>query len=87
MATQIYTDADWHFVDKTLDAQLPITIDDWTIDSYYKESSMGTIIASYEKLTDNRFTDNTTSRSDFTNSGAYTVETGLAVKKIGRAHV
>jgi hypothetical protein len=80
LATQIYTDADWHFVDKTLDAQLPITIDDWTIDSYYKESSMGTIIASYEKLTDNRFTDNTTSRSDFTNSGAYTVETGLAVK-------
>jgi hypothetical protein len=41
---------------------------------------MGTIITSYEKLTDNRFTDDTTVRNDFTNSGAYTVETGLAVK-------
>jgi hypothetical protein len=47
---------------------------------YYKESAMGTIITSYEKLTDNRFTDDTTVRNDFTNSGAYTVDTGLAVK-------
>jgi hypothetical protein len=76
VAKRIYNDADWHSV--TLST--PITVDDWTISSYYKESAMGTIIESYEKLTDNRFTDDTTVRNDFTNSGAYPVQTGLTVK-------
>jgi hypothetical protein len=74
LATTIYTDAGWHTDTASL------TIDNWTITNYYKESAMGTIITSYKKLTDSRFTDDTTVRSDFTNSGAYTVETGLAVK-------
>jgi hypothetical protein len=76
IAEKIYTDAGWH----KATALKSLTIGDWTISDYYKESAMGTIITSYEKLTDNRFTDDTTVRSDFTNSGAYTVDTGLAVK-------
>src|SRR5574344_1858677 len=76
IAEKIYTDAGWH----KATALKSLTIGDWTISDYYKESAMGTIITSYEKLTDNRFTDDTTVRNDFTNSGAYTVDTGLAVK-------
>jgi len=76
LANTIYTDADWHKATPVKS----LTIDGWTISDYYKESAMGTIITSYEKLTDNRFTDDTTARNDFTNSEAYTVETGLAVK-------
>jgi len=76
LAKTIYTAADWHEV--TLTA--PLTVDNWTISSYYKESAMGTIIESFQKLTDNRFTDDSTVRNDFTNSGAYPIDTGLTVK-------
>jgi hypothetical protein len=76
LAATIYTDANWHTAKTTA---LP-EVDGWKITDYYKESSIGAIVTSYEKLTNNRFTDNTTSRNDFTNNGAYTVETGLAVK-------
>jgi hypothetical protein len=81
LANKIYTDADWTVGAGAIATTAnPLTIDNWTITNYYKESALGTIITSYEKLTDNRFTDNSTVRSDFTNSGAYTIETGLTVK-------
>ena len=76
LANTIYEKADWHKVSLST----PLTVDDWTISSYYKESAMGTIIESYLKLTDNRFTDDTAVRNDFTNNGAYPVGTGLSVK-------
>ncbi len=49
-------------------------------DDYYNESAKGTVMAQYEKLTNDRFSDDSSIRSDFTNSGAYTVETGLEIK-------
>jgi len=76
LAATIYGEADWHEVTLTT----PLIVDNWTISSYYKESAMGTIIESYQKLTDNRFTDDSTVRNDFTNSGAYPIGTGLTVK-------
>jgi hypothetical protein len=76
LAKTIYAAADWHEVTLTT----PLTVDNWTISSYYKESAMGTIIESYQKLTDSRYTDDSTVRNDFTNSGAYPVGTGLTVK-------
>ncbi len=55
----------------------------WTKDTgkdYYNESAKGAIMAQYEKLTNDRFSDESSIRSDFTNSGAYTVDTGLNIK-------
>lgn len=47
---------------------------------YYNESSFGTIANKYNKITENRFTTDTSITSDFTGSGAYDVDTGLAIK-------
>lgn len=53
----------------------------WTKNgSYYLESNYGAIMAQYEKLTEDRFSDDSAIRNDFTNSGAYTVQTGLEIK-------
>lgn len=55
----------------------------WTKDTgkdYYNESAKGAVMAQYEKLTNDRFSDESSIRSDFTNSGAYTVDTGLNIK-------
>lgn len=78
MASTIYTDAGW-----TVDNTMDVTVDSWEIKSFYKESAIGTILASYKKIlaqSDRFDTDATTLRNDFTSSNTYTVETGLAVK-------
>jgi hypothetical protein len=71
MANTIYGDAGW-----TTSA---VTIGSKVFDTY-AQSSLGTIITSYNKLKDNRFDDDATVRSDFTGTGAYTVETGFDIK-------
>lgn len=71
LADTIYNEAGW-----TADS---ITVGASTV-NFYKESSYGTIAASYQKLKDDRFSDDTTVRNDFTGSGTYTVETGLTIK-------
>jgi hypothetical protein len=68
----VYADAGW--TDET------ITVSGETI-TYQNESSMGTYYNQFAKLTDDRFTDNSSVRSDFTDSGAYSVETGLKIKQ------
>ncbi|MCQ2771655.1 MAG: hypothetical protein MJ238_00040 [Bacilli bacterium] len=94
VATDKVADYDFRFLDNinkgTMDnfsaeqASMAATIlgeAGWTKNgSYYVESQLGTIMAQYDKLTDNRFDDDTAIRGDFTNSGAYTVETGLEIK-------
>ncbi|MCH4210838.1 MAG: hypothetical protein LKF58_03590 [Bacilli bacterium] len=69
LATEIYSAAGW--TTSTLNGSGA---------TFYNESAYGTICQSYNKLTDNRFTDDSSVRSDFTNSGAYSVDTGLAIK-------
>ncbi|MFA5421665.1 MAG: hypothetical protein WC344_02560 [Bacilli bacterium] len=48
--------------------------------SYYPQTKFGAIAQDYLKITDNRFTNDTTIESDFTNSNAYTKQVGLAIK-------
>ncbi|MCR4562524.1 MAG: hypothetical protein K5694_04925 [Bacilli bacterium] len=48
--------------------------------AFTKQSTLGTYAENYSKLTDNRITDDSSIRSDFTSNGTYTVETGLAIK-------
>lgn len=60
-----------------------VTVDDVeiTIDKYYKESSLGAIMDSYLKLSDNRYSkDDSSARDTFTSSGSYDVQTGLTIK-------
>jgi hypothetical protein len=71
LANEIYDDAGW--------SKDSITVNGTQID-FRKQSGYGTIALNYQKLTDSRYTDDETVRSDFTNSGAYTVATGLAIK-------
>ncbi len=71
MAALIYGDAGWTTTSVTIGT---------TVFSTYAQSSLGTIITSYNKLKASRFDDNTTVRSDFTGSGAYPVETGFDIK-------
>ncbi|MCQ2797811.1 MAG: hypothetical protein MJ241_05115 [Bacilli bacterium] len=54
----------------------------WTLNTngYYNESAKGAVMAQYEKITEDRFSDDSAIRSDFTNNGAYTVQTGLEIK-------
>ena len=71
LATKIYQDANW-----TTDT---VTIGDEQI-TYYVQSSYGKIMSDYKKLSDSRFLDDTTVRSEFTSNGTYTVQTGLMIK-------
>jgi hypothetical protein len=71
LANAIYADAGWTATSATVNGVTYNT---------YIQSSLGTIVASYNKLTDSRFTDDATVRSNFTNSGAYSVETGFYVQ-------
>ena len=48
---------------------------------YYEQSSFGTTVESWNKIQDNRVTDSSSDRSDFTNSGAYSKETGFNIKR------
>lgn len=85
VAEDVYTLASWTPYD--LNVILP-DADDLTYvtnlvgtdTSIYVESSLGDIIDDYSKLSDNRFQDDETIRTDFTNSGAYSKETGLTIK-------
>jgi hypothetical protein len=70
VAALIYADAGW--TTNTLAGSTGAT--------YYNESSFGTIANKYNKITENRFTNDTSITSDFTGSGAYDVDTGLAIK-------
>lgn len=72
LATSILGEAEW--------TAATINVNGTDVD-YYAESSYGTILAQYARLTDNRFDDDTAIRDDFTGDGAYTVETGLAIKE------
>jgi hypothetical protein len=71
MANTIYGDAGWTTSSVTIGSK---------VFSTYAQSSLGTIITSYNKIKDNRFDDDATVRSDFTGTGAYTVETGFDIK-------
>lgn len=84
LATEIYGNADWATYDL---AELFPEPEEYNYvtkiagENVYIESDLGDIILDYSKLYDNnRFLDDETIRTDFTNSGAYTKETGLAVK-------
>jgi len=70
-ANTIYGEAGWTTSSVTVGS---------TVFSTYAQSSLGTIITSYNKLKDNRFDDDATVRNDFTGTGAYTVETGFDIK-------
>ncbi len=76
LATKIYTDANWTLssIDLTPDDEEDVPL------NYYVQSSYGTILTDYAKLTDSRFTDDASIRTDFTGSGTHTVETGLMIK-------
>jgi hypothetical protein len=69
VAQLVYADAGWTTNTLTL-----------TGDTYYNESSYGTIANKFNKITDSRFTNDTSITNDFTGSGAYDVMTGLAIK-------
>lgn len=47
---------------------------------YYKETTYGGYVTDFVKITDSRFTTDTTVYNDFTNSGAYAPEVGLQIK-------
>ncbi len=78
----IYTDAGWTtFTDSDyagIDASFKETIDSYST-TVYKESTFGGYVTNYLKIGSDT-TDDTDVVSDFTNSGAYTPETGLAIK-------
>lgn len=72
MAETILKDAQW-----TKDS---IMVGEETID-FYQESKLGTDIERYRHISDSRFDDNTDIRNDYTNNGAYTIETGFLIKE------
>ncbi len=88
MARNIYDEAGWDNADRG--GLKTITLP-WSQDTiqYYSPSALGTILDNLQKLItmdggtavwNNRFLDDTSVRSDFTNSGAYSVQTGFDIK-------
>jgi len=68
---QIYTDAG--FTKVVAPAGVAYT-------DYYKETTYGGYVTDYVKITDSRFTTDTTIYNDFTNSGTYAPQVGLQIK-------
>lgn len=75
-AAAIYAQAGW--TQETFTGDDPL--DGGTSATYWKQSSLGQIYEDYSELTNNRWTDDETIRSDFTNSGAYEPEIGFVIK-------
>lgn len=86
LAKDIYTKAGWTTVTKangiTGDKDLVPVLGSATkgsTDDYYTESTFGAVVKDFLDLSDNRNVNG--SSTDFTNSGAYTKETGLEMKR------
>ena len=88
MARQIYDEAGWDNTDRGGLKSITLPWNQEKIE-YYSPSALGTILDNLQKLItmngeeatwNNRFLDDTSIRSDFTNSGAYTVQTGFEIK-------
>ncbi len=76
LAHEIYSEAGW--TEATIDSD-PLSADGGEA-SYYKESSLGAIYEDWKLLTDNRFSDDDSVRSEFTGSGAYAPEIGFQIR-------
>ncbi len=87
LAKTIYTAAGWttvtvaNAIDSANTKVVPVLgeNDNDSTDDYYVESTYGAVVKDYLDLSDNR--NITGSSTDFTNSGAYTKEIGLEIKR------
>lgn len=84
LADEIYADAAWTAYNLTEKFTNPTDreyVAEIAGDTVYIESDLGDIIDEYSEINDSdRWLDDETIRNDFTNNGAYTKETGLAIK-------
>lgn len=76
--TNIYDEAGWNKFSAADLAELPGNYSTRTI---YKESTLGGYISDYLKMLDTSYSNDSDIIKDFTNSGAYTPATGLAIKE------